>query len=85
MQGCQSHIVTALTDPYLVVFDKQRHDVENFYRPFTLPKPYDRAYLKVVVRFHRRPLMLGVRGEILTAYATNDTQAGEKVKWPLET
>lgn len=81
MLGGEQHIRQALTDPWMVMFDKQRKGVENFYRPFTLPQPYAQYYLKVVVRFHPKFLQLGYQGEVLTAFPTDRAQLGETLKW----
>jgi hypothetical protein len=60
------------------MYDKQRKDVENYYRAFVLPSPMHLTYLKVCVLFTGS----ASEGIIITAYATTDTQEGEIEKWP---
>ncbi|MBX6723469.1 MAG: hypothetical protein IRY92_09580 [Dactylosporangium sp.] len=71
----------ALEDPYCVMFDRDFPSRENFYRPFTLPRPYDRTYLKVCVDFGPGNPISDADGYVVTAYSTLTIKGGETQKW----
>ncbi len=78
----EAGVVQALTNPTQVMFDKTFRDRENYYRPFTLPPPFDRTYLKVCARFAAPEPGQAVRGTVVTAYSANIIKPGERQKWP---
>ena len=83
LAGNEQCVVQALQDPFCIMDDVDRPGVvENFYRPFTLPRPYDRTYLKVPVEYRRDPATGNVMGRVLTAYPTNQVKDGENQIWP---
>jgi hypothetical protein len=51
----------------------------SHYTPFILPKPYNRTYLKVSIRYYRRRWpFFEKRGAVNTAYPTDKIKPGEK-------
>ena len=83
--GNEQCVVTCLQDPLYVMDDVDRPGtVECFYRPFTLPEPFHRTYLKVVVEYSAHPATGTIQGRVLTAYSTNDIKQGETQRWPTE-
>jgi hypothetical protein len=84
MIGNEDCIEKTLTEPYCVYFDKERKDVEVFYRPFVLPPPFQQSWLKVCVRFRAKFLGAGNEGEVLTAFSTDRVHPDEEEKWPCQ-
>lgn len=79
MRGQQSAVEVALRDPVYVYQDGRHLGRRIFYRPFTLPKPYDRYYLRVVIRYfaaHGKE-----RGEIITAFSSANIRQGDIRIW----
>ena len=81
MAGHEGAVVTALTDPDMVMHDAGHGDRECFYRRGALPEPYGHLYLKVVVEFAAEPVGGAVRGVVITAYPTGDVKSKERSKW----
>lgn len=81
LRGNEAGVEQVLTDPWVVMHDEVFPDRENFYRPFTLPPPYDRAYPKVCVGFRQPAPGKPVIGFVVTAYTTSTIKAGETQKW----
>jgi hypothetical protein len=61
--------------------DATHRDRRCYYRRGVLPAPYDKDYLKVVVRFAPPDARGVVRGEVVTAYATPRLKRGETREW----
>lgn len=73
-------IVDVLARPDRVNFDALQSSGENFYGPGYFEYPYQRRYLKVVVRYE----MVGGQevGTVVSAYPARDyRKRGERYKW----
>lgn len=81
LSGNLDSVRQVLEDPYCVMLDRDFPNRENFYRPFTLPRPFDRTYLKVCVEFGTSQGTSGVHGHVVTAYSTLTIKSGENQKW----
>lgn len=68
-------LADVLTNPAFVHHDKSHAGREVFYRPSSLPYPWDHHLIKVVVDF-----VSG--GTVITAHLVGKTHPKEKRKWP---
>ena len=81
-RGHEAAVREALTDPLFVRHDAAFANRECFYRASSLPAPYERFFIKVVVEFRFDPVVAHETGEVVTVYVTDREKPGEEQKWP---
>ena len=84
MKGCEAHAKATIEKPYIVCQDPRHTDRRILYKPFILPRPYHTQYLRVAVKYERRPLK-GLRGYVLTAFPCTSRRQGDIVVWQDQT
>lgn len=78
-QDVLNYVKQVVEKPYARYQDADFPDRRSHYTPFILPKPYNRTYLKVSIRYYRsRMPPFGKRGSVNTAYSTDKIKPGEK-------
>jgi hypothetical protein len=79
--GHTTAVEATITGAGRIQRDATHSDRRCYYRRGVLPAPYDRDYLKVVVRFGSPDARGIVRGEVVTACATPTLMRGEDREW----
>ena len=81
MQGCESCVAATIEALYQVFQDRAFPDRKNLYRPFVLPKPMDRRYLRVVIEYKKRRFRKGLTGYVMTAFPVENKRKGDILLW----
>ncbi len=76
MRGCESCVVAAIEAPFEVYQDRAFPNRRSIYRPFILPKPMDRSYLRISVEYKKRKFSKDYRGYVLTAFPVENKRKG---------
>lgn len=80
MKGCEGHVKATIESPYQIYQDSTHPNRRILYRPFILPKPYDRQYLRVAIDYrHRR--WKKPRGYVVTAFSSANIKKGDILVW----
>jgi hypothetical protein len=81
MAGQQSAIMACCNNPYQVYQSGRYPQRLIYYKPFALPKPFDRYYLLVVVEYSGSGARH--RGKIVTAFASANIKRGDILIWSI--
>lgn len=77
MQGCEAYVEASIRDPYQIYQDSSDLQKKIIYKPFVLPKPYDRQYLRVAIDYHKKKRVAYVR----TAFPCINKKKGDILIW----
>lgn len=81
MDGYDSCVEKAITDPHRIMDDRAYTGRINYYRHKTHPK-HPKMYVKVCVEFRASDRDGVVRGKVVTAFLTGRFEEGEEQIWP---
>jgi hypothetical protein len=84
MQGCETHVKTAIQNPFQIYQDSSDLKKKVIYNPFILPKPFHTQYLRIVIEY-RYSNIRGQRGYICTAFACKNKKKGDILIWERQT
>jgi hypothetical protein len=77
MKSCEAYVTTAIREPYQIYQDSSNLQKKVIYKPFILPKPYDRQYLRVVMEYHKKKKV----AYICTAFPCVNKKKGDILIW----
>lgn len=80
MEGCAANVKAAIEKPYHIYQDGRHPHIRIIYRPFILPKPFDRQYLRVAIKYRTRRFG-GRRGYVSTAFPCINKRKGDILIW----
>ena len=79
MRDQQAAVSATITQPVFIYQDRAHPRRHVYYRPFVLPEPYYRYYLRVVVEYHGHGDRK--RGALVTAFAAANIRQGDVLIW----
>ena len=80
MKGCESYVQATIQNPYQVYQDARHIDRRILYKPFILPHPFDKYYLRVVIKYEQKKPPSNARGYVLTAFPSTKRK-GDILIW----
>lgn len=80
MKGWEAYVKAAIEKPYQIYQDGGHPEVRIIYKPFILPSPYNRYYLRVAIRYRRRAFGK-LRGYVSTAFPCVNKRKGDILIW----
>ncbi len=80
MEGCEAYVKAVIEKPYQIYQDGRHPNIQNIYRPFILPKPYNLYYLRVAIKY-RKKVLGDLKGYISTAFPCVNIRKGDILIW----
>ena len=80
MKGCEAYVKAVIEKPYQIYQDGRHPNKRIIYRPFVLPKPFNRHYLRVAIKYRQRALG-GLRGYVSSAFPCLNKRKGDILLW----
>ena len=80
MNGCEAYVKVAIERPYQIYQDSSNVNKRVIYKPFILPEPFHRWYLRVVIEYKKRPLRK-MTGYVRTAFSCQNKKRDQILLW----
>jgi hypothetical protein len=81
MKGCEAYVKSAIERPYTVYQDSGSINRLIIYKPYVLPIPFEKEYLRIVLEY-KNHIIRGITAKVITAYATRNIKQGDILIWP---